>query len=208
MDSLTRPHAHIDVTGLDKWENQMRLLLISILSSLLLTRPALCWAEEVPEDLTPLIRFYNEKVNEHAYSSDAAEQAAWRVAPKVKEHLIIGMVSSKELPGTVRLWRGIRTNDKRHIYYTQAPKGAAPMMADNENFQVYVWKKGGDGRIPVYGSTWIDSSDVFFDCDRANVQKFFDNTKKALNVERRSLGQLPVFYVYPPPEEVKAGDKQ
>ncbi|MEI8383294.1 MAG: hypothetical protein WCJ09_24465, partial [Planctomycetota bacterium] len=76
-------------------------------------------------------------------------------------------------------------------------------MNHNKNFSVYVWKSAGDNRVPVYGSTWTDSTDVFFDLNKSNVQKFAADTKKALNVERRSLGQLPLFYVYPLPDAAK-----
>ncbi len=155
-------------------------------------------ADDPPEGLVPLIRFYDTKRNQHSYAVEEKELAAWRAVPTVKEHLAIGDVSTVELPGTMRIWRGVRRKDLRHYYYTKAPGRAPDIDVDNENFKVYVWKKSGDGRIPVYGSTWIDGGDVFFDLDRDGVKKFADDTKKALNVERKSLGNTPIFYVYPP----------
>jgi len=154
-------------------------------------------ADGPPEGLVPLVRFYDTKRNQHTYAVTEKELGEWRKVPTVKEHVAIGGVSLVELPGTMRIWRGVRRNDFRHYYYTKAPGRAADVEVDNDNFKVYVWKKSGDGRMAVYGSTWTDGGDVFFDLDRDGVKKFSDDTKKALNVERKSLGNTPIFYVYP-----------
>lgn len=155
-------------------------------------------ADERPEGLVPLVRFYDKARNQHSYAVSEKELGEWRKVPTVNEHLTIGDVSTVELPGTMRIWRGVRQKDLRHFYYTKAPGRAPNIDVDNDNFKVYVWKKSGDGRVAVYGSTWTDGGDVFFDLDRDGVKKFTDDTKKALNVERKSLGNTPIFYVYPP----------
>lgn len=171
-------------------------LLVAAVGVILCSR--MIHADDPPEGLVPMVRFYDKVRNQHSYAVDGKELGEWRKVPTVKEHLTIGDVSTVELPGTMRIWRGVRRKDLRHFYYTKAPGRAPDIDVDNDNFKVYVWKKSGDGRIPVYGSTWIDGGDVFFDLDRDNVKKFTDDSKKALNVERKSLGNTPIFYVYPP----------
>ena len=161
------------------------------------------YAEE-PSDLVPMYRFYNKKVNEHGYSFLDREVVDWRKADDVDEHLALGRVCAKELPGTIRMYRGIHNKTKRHYYYTVAPREAKDITVDNDNYPLYVWKNAGDGRIGIYGSTWVDGTDVFFDPDLEMVKKYGSDTKNALGVKRHSLGVAPLFYVYPMDTAVKA----
>lgn len=158
-------------------------------------------ADERPEDLKPLYRFYDKKRNQHVYTVDEQELAGWRLDEHMKEQAIVGEVASTELPGTTKLWRAIRQKDGRQFYYTQAPEKAKGVIVDNERFRAYVWKRTGDDRVGVFGSTWTDGGDGFFSRNRDGVRKYTENTKKALGVERRHLGQGAVFYVYPSPKE-------
>ena len=167
----------------------------------------LAQAADRPQNLTPLTRFYDKKRNVHAYAYSDEELAAWRAADGIKEHIFVGDITTMELPGTVRLWRAIREKDKKHFYYITAPRAASGVNVDNENFRVFVWKSPGDGRIPIYGSTWTDGTDVFFDPDPNNVKKFAADTKKALGIERKELGPRAVFYVYPHPKEEESQSK-
>lgn len=150
-----------------------------------------------PEEAVPLIRFYDSDRHQHLYTTIEPEIAGWRQASQVKEHGSLGYVSLKELPGTIRIWRAIRTKDRRHFYYAHASGKLVDVLVDNKHFAVYAWKNPGDGRVPVYGSTWTDGGDVFFDLKRDAVRKFSENSKKALGVDRKLLGNGPIFYVYP-----------
>ncbi len=152
-----------------------------------------------PADLVPVYRFYNKNVNEHAYSFLDRELADWRLADNVEEHIVLGKASAEELPGTMRLYRGVHNKTHKHYYYAIA--------RSNDNFPLYVWKNAGDGRIGIYGSTWVDGTDVFFDPDLEMVKKFGADSQKALGVKRKSMGITPVFYVYPMDVEAKANDK-
>lgn len=163
---------------------------------------------ERPDNLVPLYRFYNTITNEHAYTHKTKEIEAWRNVDTVKEHFIVGDVSPVELPGTTRLWRAVRDKDKRHYYYLRAPGKAVRLIVDNENFACYVWKKPGEGRIPIYATTWTDGTDCCFDSNLDSLRKFREDTKKALGTYRLSLGgadySIPVFYVYSHPKEDSA----
>ncbi len=160
---------------------------------------------ERPDNLIPLYRFYNTRTNEHAYTHAVDEVEAWRNVSHVDEHFIVGDVSPMELPETIRLWRAIRDKDKKHYYYLRAPGPAVKLTVDDRAFKCYVWKKPGDGRVPVYATTWTDGTDVAFDPNLNNLRKFREDTKKALGTYRLSLGGrdfgIPVFYVYAHPSE-------
>ncbi|WP_419555782.1 hypothetical protein [Planctellipticum variicoloris] len=73
-------------------------------------------ADERPEDLKPLYRFFDKVRNHHIYTTDEQELADWRLDQNLKEQVIVGEVASTELPGTVRLWRA------------HAPRGWAPVL--------------------------------------------------------------------------------
>ncbi len=177
----------------------MRGLVLLLLSLCLSTAPLR--ADERPEDLKPLYRFFDKVRNHHIYTTDEQELADWRLDQNLKEQVIVGEVASTELPGTVRLWRATRQRDGRQFYYTQAPGKAKGVLVDSEKFHVYIWKRAGDDRVGIFGSTWIDGTDAFFDRDRDKVRKYTEATRKALGVERRHLGQNAAFYVYSSLEE-------
>lgn len=159
--------------------------------------------DERPEDLKPLYRFFDKVRNHHIYTTDEQELANWRLDQNLKEQVIVGDVASTEIPGTVRLWRATRQRDGRQFYYTQAPGKAKGVVVDSEKFRVFVWKRAGDDRVGIFGSTWIDGTDSFFDRDREKVRKYTEATKTALGIERRHLGQNAIFYVYRGLDEVE-----
>ena len=178
----------------------MKLIKQSICCFLLLVIAKVSGAE-LPSDLTPLIRFYDNNRFVHSYSHDERELADWRQTNGVREQIVVGMISTKELPGTSRLWRAVRQKDQKHFYYLTAPRPAVGVIVDNDNFQTYVWKTSGNGRIPIYGSTWTDATDVFFDAKLSDVKKYAADTKKALGVDRKMISASAVFWVYPNPEK-------
>ncbi|MDB5385639.1 MAG: hypothetical protein JWM11_1285 [Planctomycetaceae bacterium] len=153
-----------------------------------------------PANVQALYRFYDHELNEHLYSSKQEEVADWRLKKHLREHVIIGDISPVALPGTVRLWRGSREDGKHYFYFKAAGKVPNVKVEDNK-FEVWVWTKAGDGRIPVYGHTWTDDTDVFLEVDLKNVSKFRADSQDALGVSRLSLSdkgdETPVFYVYP-----------
>lgn len=158
-----------------------------------------------PDNLVPLYRFYDTIRNEHVYTHSEDEADTWRGIKTVNEHLIVGDVSSVELPDTIRLWRAVRASDGKHYHYTRAPGKAVQLTVEDRVFNCYVWKKPGEGRVPVYSTTWTDGTDAFFDTDLAGVRKFRDDSKKALGTIRPAfIGRdfsTPAFYVYPHPTE-------
>jgi|GEM_PF-3512313 len=177
-------------------------------------------AEKKPEKekLVPLYRFYAKDRNEHVYTHDAGEAAAWRKMKNMDEHGPVGLISPVDLPDTIHIWRAVRPKDGKHYHYSKAPGVADRLVVEDKVFHAYAWKKSGDGRIPVYSSTWLDGTDTFFDSDKNNVRKFSRDSKSALGVDRPEQGL--VFYVYPAPdkdsddnevepekEEVSAADK-
>lgn len=166
--------------------------------------------ETRPEGLLPFIRFYDHNTNEHMYSLDEDELEGWRDLKHFKEHKIVGYSSPVELPETVRLWRAVGKNG-RHFYYLRTPV-KANLFVESEKFRVWVWKKPGEGRIPIYAHTWTDGGDVYFDGEMYHIRKFKEDSKKALGVTRpplsgRDIG-VAVFYVYPHVEEAKPEDSK
>ena len=123
------------------------------------------------------------------------------MAQNVSDHGSIGLASPTEIKGSFRLWRAVR-KDGKHYYYLTAPKGL-PAIVDNDNFKAYAWKQPGDGRVPIYGNTWTDGTDIFFDPEQKNLKKHAEDTKKALSVDRKPFATGPAFYVYPDPENAK-----
>ncbi|MFN7289185.1 MAG: trypsin-like peptidase domain-containing protein [Pirellula sp.] len=149
-----------------------------------------------PQGLEPLIRFYNHSTNEHCYSHKEYELADWRKQSFVKEHYPLGLVATRAVPGTVRLTRATARSG-RHYYFTRTKKSSSELTIDEKNFEVFVWTSGGDNRIPVYGSTWTDNGDVYLELNKEYVDKFTADSQKALGVTRKSLGDSPIFWVYP-----------
>jgi hypothetical protein len=68
------------------------------------------------------------------------------------------------------------------------------VSVEAEQIHIYVWTRPGEGRIPIYASTWTDGTDVFLDPSKDNVQKYIEDSKKALGVNRPYLGVI--FYIY------------
>jgi hypothetical protein len=155
------------------------------------------------EDLVSLTRFYDHKINQHLYTYSEDEADKWREIPDVKEHQIIGDISLVSLPGTVPLWRAVRIEGKsaRHFYYLKSNGVLKNTFIDAPAFKAYVWTKPGDGRIPIYCTTWTDNSDAFFDPSLEIVRTNRSDTKKSTGVQRPGLGgrdvSVAVFYVYP-----------
>lgn len=159
-----------------------------------------------PAGLLPVFRFYDHETNEHMYSLDKDELEQWRGLLHFKEHSIVGYASPVELPDTVRLWRAVHKTG-RHYYYLRTTN-KDDLTVDSDKFRVYVWKKPGQGRVPIYAHTWTDGGDVFFSDDTNHIRKFKEKSLKALGVNRlplsgRDIG-MPVFYAYPPSDEDKA----
>ena len=170
-------------------------------SGLLLVAPLN--AADRPENLVPLMRFYDTKFNEHIYSYSTEEMNKWHQLTHVKEHEIIGDVATSKLPGTVPLWRAVRTenNQSRHYYYLEAVKLPPNTFVDAESFKVYVWTKPGDGRVPIYCTTWIDATDAFMHRELKVVEQNREETEKSTGRLRPGMAgknfKTPVFYVYP-----------
>ena len=164
---------------------------------------------ERPDNLIPLYRFYDHNLNENVYSHDMGEVNAWRKLAHMKEQIIVGDVSPVELPDTTHLWRAFRLPDRKHFHYLRAPGKAVKITVENRVFSCFVWKKPGEGRIPIYATTWTDGTDACFDPDLDNQRKYRENTKKALGAYRLGLHNrdfsIPAFYVYPHVDE-KAAD--
>lgn len=154
-----------------------------------------------PDNLVPLYKFYDKKLFENVYSHRENEIKALRNIQTMEEQMILGDVSTVKLPDTVRLWRSVRNGDRKHYHYLRAPGAATKMIIESDLFTVYVWKKPGDGRIPIYCTTWTDGTDVCFDPDLDRLRQYRDESKKALGVYRPGLHKadfsIPVFYIYP-----------
>jgi hypothetical protein len=162
-----------------------------------------------PAGLLPVVRFYDHDTDEHMYSLQKEELEQWRGLLHFKEHDVVGCASPVELPDTVRLWRAVHRTG-RHYYYLRTSNKPG-LTVESEIFHVYVWKKPGDGRIPIYAHTWTDGGDVFFSGDMDHIRKFKETSFKALGVNRlplqgRDIG-MPMFYLYPPLDEEKAAAK-
>jgi hypothetical protein len=146
----------------------------------------------------PLYRFYNHALNEHLYSLKKEEIEEWRKKKHFDEHAILGDASPVELPGTARLWRAFRDDGKHYFYFRSAGTVAVKVDVD---FKVWVWMDPGDGRIPIYGHTWIDDTDVFLEPNLEHVTKFRNDSQDKLGVSRLSLAEggdeTPIFYLYP-----------
>lgn len=170
-----------------------------VLMALLILATTLRAAE--PPDLLPLLRFYNKATNEHCYTYTEKELAFWREVESFEEHGIIGLVSAKMLPGTVRLYRQIRPNNR--FVYSNNPPPKSMLTTVDANFEVYVWTDPGDGRVPIYCSTWTDGTDVFFEPVLESFEKISADSKKTLGVDRLRPTVGPLFYVYPRAEESK-----
>lgn len=155
-------------------------------------------AEKDPT-IVPLYRFYNTKRFFHVYAYKQGQLEAFRKMEQMEQQKIIGYVLTKEEPGTQRLWRAVRS-DGRHYYYVQAPRRISKnVRVHAREFQVYVWKRGGDGRVPIFANSWTDGTDMYFDPDKKRIEKFAENTKKALGVTRPDYGL--VFYVQKEPPQ-------
>ena len=154
-------------------------------SGLLLVAPLN--AADRPENLVPLMRFYDTKFNEHIYSYSTEEMNKWHQLTHVKEHEIIGDVATSKLPGTVPLWRAVRTENKqsRHYYYLEAVQLPPNTFVDAESFKVYVWTKPGDGRVPIYCTTWIDATDAFMHRELKVVEQNREETEKSITFDTR-----------------------
>jgi WD40 repeat protein len=150
-----------------------------------------------PSELAPLTRFYNKITNEHWYSFNETELEYWRKNPNIAEQKCVGMISTKKLPGTIRLYRHIRPNG-RHVYAKDPPISARLAALDEVNFEAYVWAEAGDGRIGLYCSTWLDGTDVFFEPASKIVEKFSADSKRVLRVDRLRPTLEHFFYIYPP----------
>lgn len=154
-----------------------------------------------PAGLVPLYKFYDKRLFENVYSHRENEIKSLRSIPTMEEQMILGDVSTVKLPDTVRLWRSVRNGDRKHYHYLRAPGQATKMIIESDLFTVYVWKKPGDGRIPIYCHTWIDGTDVCFDPDLNKLRLYREESKKALGVYRLGLHRadfsIPVFYIYP-----------
>lgn len=168
------------------------------LFTLVLLLTASCAQAEPPSDLVPLYRFYNKTTFEHTYAFTDAELSARRSAENFEQQIAIGRISTKSLPGTVRLWHAVRNGANRHFYYTSVGR-PRNITVDNDGFVAYVWTEPGDGRIGIYHSTWLDGTDVFLDPDEERVDRYSKNTKKALGVDRLRPRKGPLFYIYPAP---------
>jgi hypothetical protein len=160
-------------------------------------------AADRPDNLVPLTRFYDTAFNQHIYTHNEDEAAKWRKLPHVKEHETIGDVATHELPGTVPLWRAVRIEGKqsRPYYYLRTTDIPQNTFVDAQVFKAYVWTKPGDGRIPIYCTTWTDSTDAFLHAELKVIRNNQQDTKKSTGVLRRGMGgkdiSIPLFYVYP-----------
>ncbi len=172
----------------------MRSLLVL---ALLFISAATLYASE-PDDLVPLQRFYKRATHEHVYSVGEKEQAKWRQSGNYDEQVIVGLIATKNLPGTVRLYRHLRP-DGRHVYSKDLPINSRLAKVDNANFEAYVWTEPGEGRIGVYCSTWLDGSDVYLETGLQYLEKFSADSKRDLGVDRLRPTLEPLFYVYSQP---------
>ena len=171
---------------------------------------------EPPKEVTPLVRFYNQKTNEHFYSHSEVEMNAWRKSSHIKEHFPLGLVATKELPGTIPLYRAIRKWDGRHVYTIEdlaKSTSAKDYDIDEKNFKVFVWTKATDERnfagawqrVAVRATTGSDHTDIYFGTSLDQIAIFSNYSSQYLNIERlgyqmeQGYKRLPaLFYIYPP----------
>lgn len=152
---------------------------------------------EPPPDAVPMVRFFDRRTNEHCYSVLADEQARWReLAPVMRQQYALGLVARTRGDGKVRLYRHLPIGKGRTVYSFSANYGPN-YKSDSANFEVYVWDSPGDGRIPIYCSTWTDGTDLFLEKNLAAVERYSTNTKEQNGVVRLRPFTGPMFYIYP-----------
>jgi hypothetical protein len=152
-------------------------------------------AVESPSPFAPLYRFYNKGANAHTYGYREDELARWRKLDVMQEQAVIGYIATQPLPGTVRLWRAYRRRGDKHYFYLEATRSLPKdVTVEAEQIHMYVWTRPGAGRTPIYASTWTDGTDVFLDPTKENADRYIEDSKKALGVNRPYLGVM--FYIY------------
>ncbi len=162
----------------------------------------LCWAAPLAAQddpaITPLYRFWDAQKEEHVYSYGEGEPGDWRKNPtRFQDETIIGLGSTEEKPGTVRLWRAVRRDGKHYFYIVGDPK----IMEDSkiEAFVMYVWRKPGSGRVAVHACAMPDGLDPFFDPDFEAVKKLTKETATSKGVKRVVVRNS--FYLMEAPAE-------
>lgn len=66
-----------------------------------------------------------------------------------------------------------------------------------ESMPLYVWKKKGEGLVPIYCSTSPNGSDAFMTADKDEHNKKIALDWRSRKIKRRNLGV--VFYAKPAP---------
>lgn len=144
--------------------------------------------------LVTLHRFWDKKHKEYVYTYGEGEPADWRRNDAFSSEAVVGSASTAPLPDTVHLYRAF-CRDERHYFYLTVPANATDIVR-MEAFEMYVWTKPGDGRIPIHACFLPDDKDAFFDTNLNAVKDYAARTLKESGQNRKVIESM--FYLYPP----------
>ena len=146
---------------------------------------------QAKSDLVALDRFWDDKAQEHVYTYGDVELAAWRKNPSFREEGVIGYVSRTPKPQeTVRLYRAVCKDGRHSFSHSIAPQGND--ITRVEDFEVYAWNRGGDGRVQMNACHLAGGKDTYFSLDYEDVMRY---AKTAAHAPSNIIKGM--FYVYP-----------
>ncbi len=157
--------------------------------------------------LVPLYRFHHEDLQQHYYAYGAQEVEKLRKRQDISRETLLGYVSVKEEPRTVRLWRYEMPNRKQYfLHFVKGPsdpqigsglrawldRGGQPVP----HYSVWVWQRRNDKRlVPIYATSMPDGTEMLFSRDRQEIKDAMRDTWNSRGIKRSDFGIA--FYVYP-----------